>query len=136
MGCHQGAAAALISPKPATTFSGHTWGEEETKRRDPPERKNRTLVSWRKRRHKKFTREASTSLLPPRVKLPAPTAMQQLRAASYSCKSAGNKNQYRSAASHCTQPPLTLPSTLTLLLTPCTHWRSQTPPGNAEPAHV
>lgn len=56
-GHHQGAAAALISPKPATTFSGHTWGEEENKSRVPLERKSRRLVSWRKRRNK--TRERS-----------------------------------------------------------------------------
>ncbi|KAA8591100.1 hypothetical protein FQN60_002043 [Etheostoma spectabile] len=49
----QGAAAALISPKPATTFSGHTWGEEENQSRVPREKKSRRLVSWRTRRHKK-----------------------------------------------------------------------------------
>lgn len=104
-GRHQGAAAALISPKPATTFSGYTWGEEENKSRVPRERKR--LVSWWTRKHKtrerskkrrtNQERSLSTSLLPPWEELPAPTATWQLRAAFYSCTPTANKNQYSSA---------------------------------------
>uniref|UniRef100_A0A3B4WX28 Voltage-dependent L-type calcium channel subunit beta-3 n=1 Tax=Seriola lalandi dorsalis TaxID=1841481 RepID=A0A3B4WX28_SERLL len=50
-GRHQGAAAALISSRPAITFSVHTWGEEESKSRVPREGYSRRLLIWRKRRN-------------------------------------------------------------------------------------
>lgn len=58
-GHHQGAAAVLISPNPATTFSSHTWGKEESTRRVPWVRKSRRLVSWKERRHTQKDRKRS-----------------------------------------------------------------------------
>ncbi len=72
--------------------------EEEAKQKQAEEQKE----------EEDLTRGASTSLLPPRQELPAPTATRQLRAAFYSCTPAGNKNQYSSAvtARHLPSPSL------------------------------
>lgn len=130
-GHHQGAAAALISPKPATTFSGHTWGEEENKSRVPREKEQEAgeLEEEEKQNEgeeqeeeEDLTRGTSTSLLPPRQELSAPTATRQLRAAFYSCMPTGNKNQYSSADAARHPPSLTFPPFLTLFPTPpCFH---------------
>lgn len=56
-GHHQGAAAVLVSPNLATTFSSHTWAKEKRKSRVWWERRSRRLVSWKERRHKKWKQE-------------------------------------------------------------------------------
>ena len=112
-GRHQGAAAALTSPKPATTFSGHSC---RAKKRTGAESLERERAQGWLSGGRGVTRigrgeggggggedltgaeGASASLLPPQQELPAPTAMWQLRAAFYSCTRTGDKNQYSSAA--------------------------------------
>lgn len=136
-GHHQGAAAVLVSPNLATTFSSHTWAKEKRKSRVWWERRSRRLVSWKERRHKKqenkkkeendlinaATEEgASTLLLPPRQKLPAPTTTWQLRANFYSSTCTGiSEKQCSSAVTTHYLPPFShfsLTVTLNLYLTP------------------
>lgn len=136
-GHHQGAAAVLVSPNLATTFSSHTWAKEKRKSRVWWERRSRRLVSWKERRHKKqenkkkeendlinaATEEgASTLLLPPRQKLPAPTTTRQLRANFYSSSCTGiSEKQCSSEVTTHYLPPFSyfsLTVTLNLYLTP------------------
>ncbi|KAM7404677.1 hypothetical protein PAMP_012002 [Pampus punctatissimus] len=85
-GRHQGAAAALASSQPATTFARHTWGEEENKSPvQEKEQKAGELEEEEKQNQGEVQEEeedmtiaatdrgASTSLLLPRKELPAPT---------------------------------------------------------------
>lgn len=96
-GRHQGAAAALISPKashhllhlgkkrkagvPRERKKEQEAGEleEEKKQKEGEEQEDGDSTSAA------TDRGASASLLPPRRELPAPTVTRQLRAAFYSC---------------------------------------------------
>lgn len=128
-GRHQGAAvAALISPKSATTFSNHAQSKEERKSKVWRQRKKRKVGYLEEEKHEEEEEQkdeeenptSTTSLLPPRPQLPAPTAVQQLRAAFYSCTFAGNTNQYKSAdtAHHIPFIPWNLNLVLNSLITP------------------
>lgn len=58
-GRHQGAAAALISPTPATTFSGHNLGRRQEQEQESLERENKQEADELEEEEKQKNRERS-----------------------------------------------------------------------------